>query len=161
MPRAERHEHALTEKALQLLTKWGKNPGTDGGENIGFSVLRQGAPSNAFLGMGDCTPFTPVGPRGILKGQPVGSTGQPVAYIDNFGGSTPTLNQVPFTFAFDLNSGKVSLSGTFLGLPANLHFTVEYLKEFDGAGGKNIVFYSEKTSDNAGYVIAMQLVGAS
>jgi len=161
MPTTEKHEHALTEKALETLTAWGKNPGIDGGENINFSVSRQGAPSDAFLGFGDCTPFSPVGKRGILRGQPVGDTGQPVAYFDNFGGSTPTLNQVAFTFAFDLNSGKVSLNGGFPRIPANLSFTVEYLKEFDGAGGKNIVFYSEKTSDNAGYVIALQLVGAS
>jgi hypothetical protein len=161
MPTTEKHEHALTEKALDILATWGKNPGTDGGENINFSVSRQGAPSDAFLGFGDCTPFTPVGKRGILKGQPVGSTGQPIAYIDNFGGISPTLSQVPFAFAFDLNTGQASLHGAFPGLPANLHFTVEYLKEFDGAGGKNIVFCSETTSDNAGYVIAIQLVAAS
>ncbi len=161
MPTTEKHEHALTEKALEILTTWGKNPGTDGGENIGFSVSRQGAPSDAFMGMGDCTPFTPVGQRGILKGQPVGFTGQPIAYIDNFAGAVPTVNQVPFTFAFDLNTGKVSLNGSFPGLAANLHFNVEFLKEFDGAGGKTIVFCSDKSSDNAGYVIAVQLVGAS
>ena len=51
----------------------------------------------------------------MLKGQPAGSTGQPVAYIDNFGGVSPTLNQVPFTFAFDLNTGKVSLNVRSLG----------------------------------------------
>ena|SRR6202008_3265358 len=161
MPTTEKHEHALTEKALDILTTWGKNPGTDRGENINFSVSRQGAPSDAFLAFGDCTPFTPVGKRGILKGQPVGSTGQPMAFIDNFAGSTPAVLQIPCTFTFDLNTGKVSLNGMFPGIPANLHFTVEYLKEFDGAGGKNIVFYSEKTSDNAGYVIAIQLVAAS
>lgn len=161
MPVTEKHEHVLTEKALETLTTWGKNPGTDGGENINFSVSRQGAPSDAFLAFGDCTPFTPVGKRGILNGQPAGDTGQPMVFIDNFAGAVPTVIQLPITFEFDLNTGKVSLYGAFPGLPANLHFTVEYLKEFDGAGGKNIVFYSEKTSDDAGYVIAMQLVGAS
>jgi hypothetical protein len=151
----------LTEKALETLTKWGKNPNIDGGENIAFSLSRQGAPSDAFLGIGDCTPFTPSGKRGILNGQPSGSTGAPIAYFDDFGGSPPTVNQVPFKFSFDLNTGRVSLSGSFPSLPATLHFTVEYLKEFDGAGGRNILFYSEKTSDNSGYVIALQLVGAS
>jgi hypothetical protein len=160
-PGTEKYEHELTQKALEGLTKWGKNPGTDGGESIGFSVSRQGAPSDAFMGMGDCTPFTPVGHRGILHGQPAGSTGEPIAYFDNFGGSTVTVQQVPFTFSFDLNTGKVTLKGTFPGLPSTLDFKVEYLKEFLGAGGENIVFYSEKTSDNAGYVIAMQLVAAS
>jgi hypothetical protein len=160
-PGTEKYEHGLTEKALETLTKWGKDPGTDGGENIGFSVSRQGAPSDAFMGMGDCTPFTPNGHRGTLHGQPMGDTGAPIAYFDNFGGITPTVNQVPFTFAFDLNTGKVAMNGAFPGLPANLEFRVEFLKEFDGAGGKNIVFTSDKTSDNAGYVIALQLVGAS
>jgi hypothetical protein len=161
MAATESHEHALTQKALDTLTTWGKNPNIDGGENIAFSLSRQGAPSDAFLGMGDCTPFTPTGKRGILKGQPAGTTGEPIAYFDDLSGSSPTVNQVPFTFSFDLNIGKVSLNGSFPNLPATLDFTVEYLKEFDGAGGKNIVFYSEKTSDKAGYVIAVQLVAAS
>lgn len=162
MPVTEKHEHALTEKALDTLTAWGKNPGIDGGENIGFSLSRQGAPSDAFLALGDCTPFTAKGRRGILNGQPSGDTGAPVAYFDDFSGSTPSVQQVACTFSFDLNSGKVSLNGAFLnGLPSNLSFHVEYFKEFDGNGGKNILFYSDKASDNAGYVIAMQLVGAS
>jgi hypothetical protein len=158
----EKHEHALTQKALDTLTKWGKNPNTDGGENINFSVSRQGAPSDAFMANGDCTPFTPSGKRGTLKGQPVGSTGAPIAYFDNFGGSTPTLQQVPCSFSFDLNTGKVYLSGAFPNsLPSNLEFRVEYFKQFDGAGGENILFYSDQASDDAGYVIAIQLVAAS
>jgi|SRR5271165_572990 len=157
----EKHEHALTQKALDTLTTWGKNPNIDGGENIAFSLSRQGAPSDAFLGLGDCTPFTPSGKRGTLHGQPVGDTGAPIAYFDDFSTSPVTVNQVPFTFSFDLNKGKVSMSGAFPGLPANLDFTVEYFKEFEGNDGKNILFYSDKSSDNAGYVIAVQLVAAS
>ena len=161
MPVTEKHEHALTQKALDTLTTWGKDPGTDGGENINFSVSRQGAPSDAFLAIGDCTPFTPSGKRGTLHGQPVGNTGAPIAYFDDFGGTVPKLDLVPCTFAFDLNAGKVTLNGAFPNLPATLDFTVEFQKEFDGAGGKNILFTSEKTSDNAGYVITIQLVAAS
>jgi hypothetical protein len=161
MAKTERREHALTKKALDTLTSWGKNPNIDGGENIAFSLSRQGAPSDAFLGVGDCTPFTRTGRRGILKGQPVGSTGAPVAYFDDFSGSVPTLTQIPFTFSFNLNTGKVSLAGSFPDLPAQVSFTVEYLKKFVDDAGKNIVFCSDKTSDNAGYVIAIQLVAAS
>lgn len=157
----EKHEHALTEKALERLTKWGKNPNSDGGENIAFSLSRQGAPSDAFLGIGDCTPFTPSGKRGILKGQPAGDTGAPVAFVDDFSGSSPTVDQVPFQFSFDLNNGRVSLSGSFPNLPGNLDFTVEYLKEFAGADGWNVLFYSEKSSDNSGYIITVQHVAAS
>lgn len=158
----EKHEHALTQKALDTLTKWGKNPSTDGGENIAFSVSRQGAPSDAFLAIGDCTPFTPGGKRGTLNGQAPGDTGAPIAYFDNFGGAVPTVQQVPCTFSFDLNTGKVHLNGAFPnGLPSNLEFRVEYFKQFDGNGGENILFYSDQASDNAGYVIAMQLVAAS
>jgi hypothetical protein len=49
MAQTETHEHALTQKALDTLAAWGNNPNTDGGENIIFSVSRQGAPSDAFL----------------------------------------------------------------------------------------------------------------
>jgi hypothetical protein len=157
----EEHERAETTKALDTLAKWGNNPNTDGGENIAFSVSRQGAPSDAFLAMGDCTPFTAHGARGTLNGQPAGSTGEPTAYFDDFSGSTPSINQVPCTFAFDLNTGTVTLDGAFPGLPASLHFTVEFLKGFDGAGGENRVFCSKSSSDNAGYVLAIQLVAAS
>ena len=157
----ETQENVLTQKALETLTTWGKNPNIDGGENIAFSLSRQGAPGDAFLGTGECTPFTPTGKRGILKGQPAGFTGEPIAYFDDFSGSSPTVNQISFAFSFNLNTGKVSLSGSFPNLPATLTFAVEYLKKFTDSGGKNIVFYSEKTSDNAGYVIALQLVAAS
>jgi hypothetical protein len=158
----DKHEHSLTQKALDTLTKWGKDPNTGGGENITFSVSRQGASSDPFLALGDCTPFTPSGKRGTLNGQPAGNTGAPVAYFDNFGGITSTLQQVPCAFSFDLNAGKVHLSGTFPNnLPSNLEFRVEYFKQFDGAGGENILFYSEQASDNAGYVIAMKLAAVS
>ena len=53
------------------------------------------------------------------------------------------------------------LAGAFPVLPPTLDFTVEYQKEFDVAGGKNILFTSDHASDNAGYVIALQLVAAS
>jgi hypothetical protein len=157
----EKHEHALTEKALEKLTQWGKDPNSYGGENIAFSLSRQGAPSDAFLGIGDCTPFTPSGKRGTLKGQPAGDTGAPIAFFDNFSGSSPAVNQIPFQFSFDLNNGRVSLNGSFPNLPANLDFTVEYLKEFEGNDGRNILFYSDKSSDNSGYIIAVQHVAAA
>jgi hypothetical protein len=156
----EHDEHVRTEEALETLTRWGRDPGTDGGESIAFSVSRQGAPSDAFLTIGDCTPFTPQGSRGVLHGQPPGDTGAPVASFIDFG-SPLSVNQIPCTFSFDLNSGTVTLTGSFPGLPPTLDFTVEFGKRFDGAGGENILFYSEKTSDYAGYIIAVQLVAAS
>jgi hypothetical protein len=160
MTTTEHHEHARTQEALEELTSWGRNPNSDGGENIAFSVSRQGAPSDAFLATGDCTPFTPQGSRGVLNGQPPGGTGAPVAYFIDFG-IPLSVNQVPCTFSFDLNSGKVTLTGAFPGLPSSLEFNVEFDKRFDGAGGDNVVFHSEKTSDHAGYVIAVQHVAAS
>jgi hypothetical protein len=156
----EYQEHARTEEALQTLSTWGRDPGTDGGENIAFSVSRQGAPGDAFLAIGDCTPFTPQGSRGILNGQPSGDTGGPVAYFVGFSSSL-SVDQVPCTFSFDLNSGKVTLAGGFPGLPPSLEFSVEFDKTFDDAGGENILFHSEKTSDHAAYIITVQLVGAS
>ena len=163
MTETERHEHARTDEALETLTRWGRDPGTDGGENIVFGVARQGAPGDAFLALGDCTPFTPSGSRGTLHGQPAGSTGAPAACFVGFGGQAgpATVNQVPCTFSFDLNTSKVTLGGSFPGLPSSLDFTVEFAKRFDGSGGENMLFHSEKASDQAGYVITIQLVAAS
>lgn len=157
----EKQERAATQKALDRLTKWGKDPGTDGGENIAFSLTRQGPPSDTFFVTGDCTPFTPSGKRGTLKGQPAATTGAPVAYHANFGGSAATLDEIPCMFAFDLNKGKVTINGAFPGVSSTLSFTVEYIKKFDGAGGENLLFHSEKASDNAAYAIALELVAAS
>lgn len=156
----EHEEHVRTEEALETLTRWGRNPSSDGGENIAFSVSRQGAPSDAFLATGDCTPFTPQGRRGVLNGQPSGDTGAPAAYFIDFGISL-SVNQVSCTFSFDLNSGKVTLTGSFPGLPSALDFTVAYDKRFQGNDGDNILFHSGKTSDHAGYIIAVQHVAAS
>lgn len=157
----EAHERAHTKAALDTLAQWGNDPSTDGGENIAFSVSRQGEPSDAFLVTGDCTPFTPSGARGTLHGQPPATTGEPTAYFDNLSATTPTIDEVACTFAFDLNTGKVTLHGAFPSLPASLNFHVEFLKSFTGAGGKNLLFTSNTTSDDAGYVIALELVGAS
>lgn len=152
-----------TQRALDTLDKWGRDPASDGGENIVFSLSRQGAPSDAILVTGDCTSYAPSANerRGILKGQPAGDIGAPVAYYDNFSGTSPALQQIPCTFSFDLDTGTVTLNGTFPGSAMRVSFTVRYLKEFVGAGGRNILFYSPASSDDAGYLIAMQLVGAS
>jgi hypothetical protein len=157
----EKHEHKMTQKALDRLAKWGNNVGIYGGENIAFCLSRQGAPIDAFLCAGDCTPFTPSGKRGTLKGQPPADTGAPVAYFIDFTQITPGVIQVPCIFSFDLNLGKVSLNGAFPNLPASLDFTVEYDKEFSGNDGYNLLFHSEKTSDNAGYIITIQHVAAT
>jgi len=108
----EHQEHARTEEALEELASWGRNPNSDGGENIAFSVSRQGAPSDAFLAIGDCTPFTPQGSRGVLNGQPPGGTGAPVAYFIDFG-IPLSVNQVACTFSFDLNRDTSSLCSTW------------------------------------------------
>lgn len=63
--------------------------------------------------------------------------------------------------SFDLNSGKVTLTGSFPNLPSSLDFTVEFDQRIQGAGGYNILFHSEKTSDRAGYLITAQQVAAS
>ena len=103
----EPQEHARTQRALDKITRWGRDPVGSGGENITFSVARQGAsdPSDAFLGGGDCTPFTASGHRGTLTGQAPGFTGEPVAYFLDFGGSVVTVTPVSFAFTFDLNKG--------------------------------------------------------
>lgn len=162
MTESEKHEHARTHKALETLASWGRNPNIDGGENITFSVARQGAyPNDAFLSAGDCTPYTATGSRGLLNGQPPGFTGEPVAFFLDFTGTPIAVNPVNFAFTADLNTGKVTLNGPFPGMASTLEFELEYLKKFTGQGGKNLLFYAEKTSDHAAYVINFQLVAAS
>jgi len=161
MADTEAYEHARTEHALETITGWGRDPGSDGGENVAFCLVRQGAPGDAFEVTGDCTPFTLSGARGVLHGQPAGDTGAPIAYIPNFSTSTPSLDQVPCTFDFDLNSGEVTLSGAFPGLGSTLSFSVEVLKSFDDPGGDTTLFVSRTSSDHAGYVLALQHVAAA
>jgi hypothetical protein len=154
-------ERARTERALHTLTRWGRDPSIGGGENIAFSVSRQGSPGDAFLVSGDCTPFTPSGARGTLHGQPAGLTGAPVAYIPDFSGTAPSLDEVPCTFAFNLNTGRVTIAGAFPGGSTPLRFRVAVLKRFVNDEGRNILFTSDTSSDRAGYVLAMLLVAAS
>jgi hypothetical protein len=158
---SEQHERARTGHALARLTAWGQDPGSDGGENIAFSLVRQGGLGNAFRISGDCTPFTPSGTHGVLHGQPVGATGAPVAYVDDFSTTPPTVSQVPCTFDFDLGAGRVELNGAFPGTPATVSFHVELLKSFDDPGvGDTVLFCSRTSSDHAGYVLAVCHVAA-
>jgi hypothetical protein len=147
-----------TQKALDTITEWGKNPNL--GENIVFGLVRQGDPGDEGVFTGGVL-FTPKGKRGVLNGVPPGMTGAPVAI---FPFAAP--EQLPFTFSFDLNAGEVTLNGAFPLLtstspppPVTLDFTVEFIKEYEDQGGLNISFHSEKTSDNAGYIIVLQNTG--
>lgn len=159
----EAQEHAQTEKALDEITGWaralaaGQSP--DGGENITFAIARQGSHTilNAFLTEGDCTPFVPSGKRGTLHNQPLPQPA-PVAFF-----ITPAraVQQVPLTMKADLNAGTVTLQGAFPEIDPTLEFRLEYFKHFDDDDGKCIVFYSDKSSDKAGYLITFCLVAAS
>src|SRR5580765_7757637 len=127
----EATEHARTTHALKVLSGWGHDPGSDGGENIAFSLVRQGGVSDVLQVNGDCTPFTATGSRGVLHGQPTGDTGSPSCYTVDFSTVSPTVTQTPCTFEFDLNHGRVTLTGTFPGAPSPLSFHVELLATFD------------------------------
>ena len=105
-------------------------------------------------------PVHPAGRPWCPQRPAAGDTGAPVAYFIDFG-IPLSVNQVAGTFSFDLNSGKVTLSGSFPNLPSSLDFTVEFDQRFQGAGGYNILFHSGKTSDHAGYLIAVQHVAAT
>jgi hypothetical protein len=157
----EKQERTKTRHALEMLAGWGRDPGSDGGENIAFSLVRQGGLSNAFQVSGDCTPYTAGGARGALHGQPVGDTGAPAAYVIDFSSSTATVDEIPCTFDFDLNDGAVTLAGAFPGNAATLTFHVERLKGFDDPGvGDTVLFCSRSSSDHSGYVLAVCQVAA-
>jgi hypothetical protein len=157
----EKQERAKTRRALDTLADWGRDPGSDGGENVAFSLVRQGGLSNAFQVSGDCTPFTASGARGVLHGQPAGDTGAPAAYVVDLSSSTPTVDEIPCTFDFDLNAGSVTLAGAFPGTASTLTFHVERLKGFDDPGvGDTVLFCSQTSSDHSGYVLAVCHVAA-
>lgn len=161
MAETEAQERARTRQALTRLSHWGQDPSSDGGENVAFSLVRQGGVGDTFHVTGDCTPYTSGGPRGALHGQPPGYTGAPVAYLTDLTSSPPSVDQIDCTFDFDLNDGKVTLTGAFPDRPATLTFRVEKLKSFDDAGvGDTILFASHRSSDHAGYVLAVVHVAA-
>ncbi len=163
MATTESQEHARTQKALDRITEWAKALASghtpDGGENIAFSLTRQGGGLilDSFIGGGDCTPFTPSGKRGILHSQPPPSSPSTAWFID----SSSSSLQVPFTLTVDLNHATVTLQGAFPNIPSTLDFHLEFFKQFDGPMGDSILFYSDKSSDNAGYVINFVLVASS
>jgi hypothetical protein len=160
-PETEADERARTRRALKRLAGWGLDPSSDGGENIAFSLVRQGGVGDAFQVSGDCTPYTSGGARGTLHGQPPGFTGAPVAYITDFTTTPPSIDQIPCTFDFDLTPGKVTLTGAFPGRPSPLTFYVERLKSFDDPGvGDTVLFASRRSSDHAGYVLSVVHVAA-
>lgn len=161
MAETEGEERARTRHALTRLSHWGQDPSSDGGENIAFSLVRQGGLGDAFQVSGDCTPYTSGGPRGELHGQPAGDTGEPFAYITDFTTSPPSVRQLSCAFDFDLNDGKVTLTGPFPSRPSTLTFHVEKLKSFDDEGvGDTVLFCSHRSSDHAGYVLAVVHVAA-
>ena len=46
MTTTEHHEHARTEEALEELTSWGRNPTSDGGENL--SLIHISEPTRPY-----------------------------------------------------------------------------------------------------------------
>ena len=108
---------------------------------------------------GDCTPYTASGVRGVLHGQPAGDTGAPTSYTIDFSSVTPTVVQTPCTFEFDLNHGRVTLTGA---APSTLTFHVELAATFDDPEvGDTLLFTSRSASDHSGYVLAVVHVGAA
>lgn len=145
------------DRVFDTIVKWVTK--TQG--NVNFSLCRQGAPGDTFMAQGDCTPFTPSGRFGQLSSRPVGTPAAANAYFDNFGGQAAQLVQIPCTFSFDLNESKVSMAGAFPNIPQQVSFAARYTREFVADGGRNFLFASSSESDEAGYVLALQLVGDS
>jgi hypothetical protein len=152
-----------TEKALDEITRWARELAAggspDGGVNITFAIARQGSHTitNAFLTEGDCTPFVPSGKRGTLHNQPP-PLAAPLAFFIT---GTHGVDQVPLAMEADLNTGTVTLKGTFPEIAPTLEYRLEYLERFTEDGiGKSIIFYSksDKPSDKAGYISTFTLI---
>src|ERR1700722_5664806 len=121
-----------TEDALNEITRWARELSAggspDGGVNITFAIARQGSHTitNAFLTEGDCTPFVPSGKRGTLHNQPP-PLAAPVAFFIT---SARGVDQVPLAMEADLNSGTVTLKGSFPESASTLEYRLEYLEQF-------------------------------
>jgi hypothetical protein len=68
MTETESHEHARTDEALETLTRWGRDPGTDGGENIVFGVAGRVRPVTRSWPWGIAPRSLPPGAAGPLLG---------------------------------------------------------------------------------------------
>jgi len=117
-----------TEKALDEITRWARELAAggspDGGVNITFAIARQGSHTitNAFLTEGDCTPFVPSGKRGTLHNQPPPQPAPIAFFITGAHG----VDQVPLAMEADLNTGTVTLKGTFPEIAPTLEYRLEY-----------------------------------
>ena len=128
---------------------WRPSHGSDGtqaptaGRTSCLGWPRRVRPATRSWPWGIAHPSLPPGVAEPSLGSRRGPRGAPATCFVGFGGQAgpATVNQVPCTFSFDLNTGTVTFGGSFPDLPSSLEFTVEFAHRFDGSGGENMLFH--------------------
>ena len=147
----EKQEQKATNHALDILANWMK-AGTNEGISFEISRLTDDLFTDSFLGGGDASRFTASGRRGTLTGQLA------KAYILDSAGGVP--HQFPIQFTFNLNTGKATgnWNNPVTGQAETTTITLTFFKRASRTEGKYYIFYGDRSSDQAGYVIAFSLL---
>ena len=147
----ERQELRATNRALDTIANWMK-AGTNEGISFQISRLTDDLFTDSLLGGGDASRFTASGRRGTLTSQLSN------AYILASGGGAP--QQFPIEFVFKLNTGKATgnWNNPVTGQSETVTITLTFFKTATRSEGKYYIFYGDRSSDKAGYVLTFLLL---
>lgn len=147
----ERQEQRATNRALDTISNWMKS-GTHEGISFQVSRLTDDLFTDSFLGGGDASQFTASGRRGKLTSQ------LSKANILASGGSAP--QQFPIQFTFHLNTAKAigNWQNPVTGQAETVTITLTFFKTATRSEGKYYIFYGDRSTDKAGYVLTFLLL---
>ncbi|MGA2481884.1 MAG: hypothetical protein ABSF92_02050 [Candidatus Acidiferrales bacterium] len=148
---SEHQEQQATNHALDTLANWMK-AGTHEGISFEVSRLTNDLFTDSFLGGGDASRFTASGHRGTLTSQLSNAN-----ILDSNGG---VPHQFPIQFAFDLNTGKAAgnWNNPVTAQAEAVTVTLTFFKSATRPEGKYYIFFSDESSDKAGYTFTFLLL---
>jgi hypothetical protein len=145
----ESAEHHATRNALKQVYDY-ISPGTN--EGISFALTCTGISPNldTWAGGGDMSLFSPGGQHGSIHSQ--SST---ASVLDGAG----TAVAFPIEVRLNLDTGKVQGAWTVPGGPAQSPtFSVELCKDLTRPEGRNLIFVTDKSSDDFAYTLSLLLI---
>jgi hypothetical protein len=147
----EHQEQQATNQALDVLANWMKN-GSHEGISFEVSRLTDDLFTDSFLGGGDASKFTPSGHRGTLTSQLSNAN-----ILDSNGG---VPHKFPIQFTFDLNAGKGAgnWNNPVTAQAETVSVTLAFFKSATRPEGKYYIFFSDASSDKAGYTFSFLLL---
>ena len=147
----ETQEQRATNRALDVMANWMK-AGTNEGISFQISRLTDDLFTDSFLGGGDASQFTASGRRGKLTSQ------LSKAYILASGGGVP--HEFPIQFTFNLNNARAtgSWNNPVTGQAGTPTIVLTFFKVAARPEGKYYIFYGDRSSDKAGYIVTFLLL---